>query len=340
MNKHFIFRLISILFLSGMGIGLITCTKNEPLSPNSNAPSAITNSAVWIGRKWATLKGVVNAKNLATSVVFEWGNTTAYGNVISPEPDTMSGNSSISVTATLTGLLPDTKYYYRVKAVSEGGTGTGSDLSFTTTDTAGIVIVFNKDLEYDSITDGEGNKYRTIQIGTQTWMAENLKATKLNDGTDIPFIADVSQWAKLTTPGYCWFNNDSVAYGALYNWYAVSTGKLCPAGWHVPGDAEWTTLTDYLGGADVAGGKLKEAGTSHWLTPNTDATNESGFTALPSGYRNYSGGFYGFGTYGFWWTTTEGSIGFYYRDVFYGYATVDRSTSSQNSGASVRCIKD
>ena len=101
-------------------------------------------------------------------------------------------------------------------------------------------------------------------IGTQTWMAENLRSTTLNDGTDIPFVPDVTAWAALTTPGYCWFQSDSLGYGALYNWYTVNTGKLCPEGWHVPADEEWTILTDFLGGKSVAGGKLKEAGTYHW----------------------------------------------------------------------------
>jgi len=139
-----------------------------------------------------------------------------------------------------------------------------------------------------AITDIDGNVYHAVTIGTQTWMVENLKVTKLNDGTSIPNVTALTAWNNLTTPGYCWYNNDIAnkkLYGALYNWYNVSTGKLCPTGWHVPSVTEWTTLINYLGGESVAGGKLKETGTTHWVTPNTGATNTSGFTALPAGIR-------------------------------------------------------
>ena len=131
-------------------------------------------------------------------------------------------------------------------------------------------------------TDIDGNVYHTVTIGTQIWMVENLKTTRYNDGSPIPFVTDSSSWSNLTTPGYCWYNNDTTnknTYGALYNWFAVNTGKLAPTGWHVPTDDEWTTLTTYLGGESIAGGKLKETGTTHWRTPNAGATNEIGFTA-------------------------------------------------------------
>jgi uncharacterized protein (TIGR02145 family) len=137
------------------------------------------------------------------------------------------------------------------------------------------------------VTDIDGNVYNTVTIGDQVWMAENLKTTKLNDGTSISNAIDNIAWASLSTPGYCWFINNRATYeiyGALYNWYAVYTDKLCPTGWHVPSNSEWTTLTDHLGGAEVAGGKLKESGSSHWASPNTGATNVTGFTALPGGY--------------------------------------------------------
>ena len=139
----------------------------------------------------------------------------------------------------------------------------------------------------NTVTDIDGNVYHTVKIGTQVWMVENLKTTKYNDGTPIPLVTANSSWAILTTPGYCFYNNDAnvnkATYGAMYNWYIVNTGKLCPAGWHVPIDAEWTTLTNYLGSENAAGGKLKEFGISHWVTPNDGTTNSSGFTALPAG---------------------------------------------------------
>ena len=135
----------------------------------------------------------------------------------------------------------------------------------------------------------DGNTYNTIMIGTQTWMKENLKTTTFNDGTSIPLETDATKWAALTSSGYCYYNNDEATYkdtyGVLYNWYTVNTGKLCPSGWHIPIEADWTNLTTFLGGENGAGGKLKESGTSHWINPNSGATNETKFTALPGGER-------------------------------------------------------
>ena len=201
-----------------------------------------------------------------------------------------------------------------------------------------------------NVIDVKGNTYNVIRIGKQLWMKENLKTTKYNDGTFIPNVTDSVTWAGLSTGALCWYNNDAATYkatyGALYNWYTVNTGKLYPAGWHVPSDAEWKTLEDYLGGYSVAGGILKEAGTAHWLTPNTGATNQYGFTALPGGSRSddgsYAGLFYSITSLGFWWSSTE---------VQTIYAAVrimsnsNTSTSAQTAynkpyGFSVRCLRD
>lgn len=141
----------------------------------------------------------------------------------------------------------------------------------------------------ESVTDIDGNVYRTITIGSQTWMAENLKTTRFNDGEVIPNVTGNSAWENLNTPGYCWYDNNIQnwdVFGALYNWYAVNTGRLAPTGWHVPTAEEWITLINYLGGEEVAGGKLKETGTEHWLSPNSAATNETTFTALGAGVRD------------------------------------------------------
>jgi uncharacterized protein (TIGR02145 family) len=340
MIRDFISGLLKFIVLISMVPGFITCKKDETKT-TAVAPVAITNSVSWPGNHWAVMKGQVNGKNQLTTVTFQYDTSTTYTHTLSPVPDTTSKNSNVSFTATLTNLKPNTSYHYRINAVNASGTGNGVDLSFKTTDTSTVIINFNPDLTYDSIYDTEGNKYRTIQIGTQTWMAENLRSTKFNDGTAVPFVLDVSAWSYLTTPGYSWYNADSVGYGALYNWHTVNTGKICPAGWHVPSDEEWTTLTDYLGGKSIAGGKLRETGTSHWLSPNTGATNESGFTGLPSGYRNYSGGYNSISHYGFWWTSTEwSSTSAWYRDVYYGYNSVDRSNTNKKSGATIRCLKD
>jgi uncharacterized protein (TIGR02145 family) len=198
-----------------------------------------------------------------------------------------------------------------------------------------------------TINDADGNIYHTVTIGTQVWMVENLKTTKYNDGTAIPLVTDGEAWGKLTTPGYCWYNNDAATfkatYGALYNWYAVNTGKLCPTGWHVPTDAEWTKLTTFLGGNGIAeGGKLKETGTSHWKSPNTGATNVKGFTALPGGYRGgYGVAFYNVGSYGYWWSSTESrSYSAWRREMGYDESDVSSNDGNKEAGCSVRCIRD
>jgi uncharacterized protein (TIGR02145 family) len=207
-----------------------------------------------------------------------------------------------------------------------------------------------KDKPGTTVTDINGNVYNTVTIGTQTWMAENLKTTKYNDGTAIPNVTDGTAWAALTTPSYCWYNNDATTYkatyGALYNWYTVNStsngGKnVCPTSWHVPSDDEWTTLTTYLGGESIAGGKLKETGNTHWIASNTESTNETGFTALPGGYRYYGGTYNDFGIYGYWWSSTEYSTSdAWYRSMNYFNANVYRNFSNKLLGYSVRCVRD
>ncbi len=196
-----------------------------------------------------------------------------------------------------------------------------------------------------SVKDIDGNLYKTVKLGSQVWMAENLKTTKLNDGTKIAMISDNDTWANSTTPAYSWYNNDSVdykkTYGALYNWYAVNTNKLCPTGWHVPSDEEWLTMFRYLKDPKSTGGKMKEAGTAHWKKPNEGATNESGFTALPGGYRSYAGVSNYIGIYAYWWTTTEynsSTVLFY--NIRYKFSTVFKYRSEKNCGFSVRCVMD
>jgi uncharacterized protein (TIGR02145 family) len=175
-------------------------------------------------------------------------------------------------------------------------------------------------------------------------MLENLKATKYNDGTDVPLIIDNSAWDNLTTPGYCWYNNDAssyeATYGALYNWYAVDTRKLCPAGWHVPSLADWAILINYLGGESIADGKLKEKGLSHWFSPNTGATNVSGFTALPACERNNLGEFNYNGAVGNLWSSNADQYGAHYYMINYDADPVVTQPNFKNMGFSVRCIKD
>ena len=204
-------------------------------------------------------------------------------------------------------------------------------------------IQFNLDLSYGTMSDIDGNVYRTITIGTQTWMAENLKVTKYRNGNAIPNVTDGDEWYNLTTGAYCDYENtpsNSAVYGKLYNWFAVADSRnIAPTGWHVPSDTEWTTLTTFLGGEDVAGGKLKEKGTAHWLSPNEGATNETGFSALPGG--NYFGGsFIYLGSNGSWWSSTANTSDAWYRGMVYDNGEVYRSSSSQTNGFSVRCVRD
>lgn len=192
------------------------------------------------------------------------------------------------------------------------------------------------------ITDIDGNVYDTVRIGNQLWMKENLRTTRLNDGTELALTPYSVEWSILQKPGYCWYGNHEAffslnRYGALYNWYAVKTKKLCPVGWHVPTDADWRELSDYIGW-DTGGGKLREAGTDNWAEPNTAATNETGFSALPGGKRNaYYKDYQRFRYTAYFWCSDNGST--------FSLSNTDSNVSSrpglsESDGASVRCLKD
>ena len=185
--------------------------------------------------------------------------------------------------------------------------------------------------------------YSTVLIGTQYWMEKNLEVTQYRNGDIIPYVSQPADWEGLTTGAWCYYNNDPESgYGKLYNWYAVNDPRgLAPTGWHVPTDAEWTTLTTFLGGEAVAGGKMKTPGTMSWLTPNTGATNSSGFSGLPGGFRNSNGPFDLFGSYGLWWSSTEDSTPYAWsRNLNYNNGNVDRYTDAKPFGFSVRCLRD
>lgn len=186
----------------------------------------------------------------------------------------------------------------------------------------------------------------TVKIGNQIWMTKNLDVDCYRNGDPIPQVTEPTEWINLKTGAWCYYNNDpamGAIYGKLYNWYAVNDPRgLAPDGWHIPSDAEWITLTNYLGGESMAGGKLKEADTSHWCNPNTDATNSSGFTALPGGIRSYIyASFYMMGSSGYWWSGTEDK-GIYAWDRTLGCSSArfPRIYEGKPCGLSVRCIKD
>jgi uncharacterized protein (TIGR02145 family) len=196
-----------------------------------------------------------------------------------------------------------------------------------------------------SVTDANGNIYSTIKIGTQLWMGENLRVTVYNDSTPIPHVSNPTDWGNLTSQAYCWYDDDSASYadpyGALYNWYTLAGGDLCPAGWHIPEAEEWSDLATYLGGTNVAGGKLKESGTDHWYSASSGATNESGFTALPGGYRLGNGSYLLITEYGYWWTGTDQTATdawCRYLDALHDnlYSTM----GNKKEGYSIRCVRD
>lgn len=195
------------------------------------------------------------------------------------------------------------------------------------------------------VMDVDGNAYKTVRIGNQVWMAENLRVTHYRNGDSIPNIPSSSEWTSQSAGACCDYGNSPaniITYGKLYNWYSVDDARgLAPAGWHVPTDADWITLSLSLGGDDVSGGKMKEPGLIHWLSSNIDATNSSGLTSLPGGIRNALGDFSLMGSYCYWWTSTQrDAIAAWNRHIGNGLGSIFRSSYSKATGYSVRCVKD
>jgi len=275
-----------------------------------------------------------------------WG--TSPNPTVSLATKTSNGSGIGSFASNLDGLNLNTTYYVRAYATNSEGTFYGNELTFKTLNS--IVCNqndFNQSINYGTLTDQEGNVYKTVSIGSQIWMAENLRTGRFRNGDQIPNVTNTSIWAVLTSGAFCWYNNDSTSnhclYGRLYNLYAVYDARnLCPSGWHVPSDGEWTILTNSLGGQNVAGEKMKI--TSGWLN-NGNGSNSSGFTGRPGGYRlNVNNpAFLNLGTQGYWWTNTATTPGnAWYRVLHWGADIQRNSTDIQGAGIgfSVRCVKD
>jgi uncharacterized protein (TIGR02145 family) len=197
----------------------------------------------------------------------------------------------------------------------------------------------------DVIKDFDGNIYHAVKIGNQVWMLENLKVTHYRNGDPIPNVTENEFWSNLVTGAYCDYNNDtnnSATYGKIYNWYTIEDNRnLAPKGWHVASQAEWTELINFLGGESLTGGKLKETDTTHWKSPNTNASNVTGFTALPGGYRLEGGKFKSIRTMGLWWTLTSFSDPLaHYHYLSYINGTLVSGNYPKEIGMSVRCVKD
>jgi len=311
---------------------IFTTKGQEPIVSNVFVDNIQTYSA--------NIHATVQPNLLTTTVTFEYGTTTEYGSIMQGNPNTVQGESQQTVNASITNLKPGTIYHYRVRVANEIGVVYSDNITFKT---------FVDGVE-GVVADIEGNKYKTIGIGTQIWMSENLKSTKYNDGTSILNVFDNSEWSQLTSPAYAWYNNDITngeTYGALYNWYTVEYGinnkiNVCPVDWHVPSRDEWNVLINYLGGIDSnAGGKMKEAGTLHWSSPNIGATNESGFTGLPNGVRLPFGEFSQIKTTGYWISTTTFDVTSVLLFVLsYSTEMSGNMGTPKSSGTAIRCIKD
>jgi uncharacterized protein (TIGR02145 family) len=252
-------------------------------------------------------------------------------------------------------LTGDTLYlnnggFIIIPGISEANNNGGGTTTGTTLHTCGAANVHNPDLTYGSMTDQEGNVYKTIVIGTQEWMAENLNTSIYRNGEAIPTNLDDAAWQNTTSGAWAYYNNDAsyaCPYGKLYNWYAcVGARQLCPVGWHVPTDDEWTYLINYFGGEAFAGGLMKttgnlEAATGLWFSPNAEATNISGFSGAPGGYRASIGLYGDFGSDGYWWSSSERDpFDAWRRNLGSNNGNAQRYVTDKRTCLSVRCLRD
>jgi uncharacterized protein (TIGR02145 family) len=327
----------SIFPLLIMGVFLVfasSCEKDDDdNNGQQNVPVLSTTEVTEITANTATSGGNLTDDGgttvTARGVCWSTGQTPTIS-----DNKTEDGTGAGSFTSSVTDLEPNTTYYLRAYATNSAGTGYGSAMSFTTQEgSSGSTFTDPRD----------GKVYQTVVIGNQEWLAENL-AYAPSSGNYWAYTDNIS-WSNLTTGAYCDYSNtpsNSATYGKLYNWYAATNAhNIAPTGWHVPTDADWTTLTTYLGGEGVAGGKLKETGTTHWQSPNIGATNETGFTALPGGIRNYNGSFDYIGSHGYWWSATEsGAASAWLRFMGFSYSYVFSYGANKELGFSVRCVRD
>lgn len=316
----------------------VSC-KDSSTDVDSDLPTVTTTSVSEVTSTGAMTGG--NVTDGGTSTVLSRGVclSTKSNPVIETDFKTSDGNGNGSFTSALTNLTPSTKYFVRAYATNGSGTTYGQELSFTT---------LSGEITPPSILDADGNSYSVVRIGTQDWTVQNWRSTRYNDGTAIPKVIDNDTWSNLETGAFCSYDNtdaNSADYGNLYNWYAVNSGKLEPAtgGWRVPTAEDWKKLAANLGGFDVAGKKMMETGISYWVSPNSEATNTSGFSARPNGVRNYFSGNFDYLTYrAYWWSSTNTSTAYapYYSIRSNEIQLREVTDSDKTNGYGVRLVRD
>ena len=339
---QFFIAILIVLFFgcstSSDGNGNST-TDVVPVAPSNLSGSAVSTSQI-------NLSWTDNSTN-ETGFKIERKSGTGIFTVVG----TTSSNVS---TFSDTGVLPITNYIYRVYSYNTFGNSINysNELQITTGNSTSLNV------PGPNVTDIDGNMYQSITNCSQTWLQSNLNVSKYSDGTSIPQVTDPTQWANLTTGAWCYYGNSlnfGVIYGKLYNWYAVAgiynaaseanpslRKKLAPVGWHIPTHAEWNYLSNCLGGETVAGGKMKATGPSLWNSPNLAATNESGFTGLPGGFRTgASSAFQSVSYCGYWWSSSESSpTNIWYRYLDNGDGSLHKEDYYKDFGRSVRCVRD
>jgi uncharacterized protein (TIGR02145 family) len=311
------------------GSGDITVTADAGTLTGTTLKSTVTGSSL---TSVGTLANLTVTNAIAGSITGNAATATTAGNITSTTNTTLTSLSNLATVGTITsGVWSGTAV-----AVEKGGTG------LTSAGTNGQILTSTN---AGTLTWTTPVFLPTVVIGTQQWMEKNLDVLTYRNGDVIPQVTDPTAWARLTTGAWCWYSNSAdngAIYGKLYNWYAVNDPRgLAPQGWHIPTDAEWTTLGTLLGGDAAAGGKMKTTGTTRWTTPNASATNESGYAGLPGGFRYYDGAFYAVGNAGYWWSATENnSTAAWGRDLYYLDGYLFRNSFSKENGFSVRCLRD
>jgi uncharacterized protein (TIGR02145 family) len=301
-------------------------------NPGTSGNVLTSNGTSWIS---STISGFVD---LTTNQVVE-GSKSFISNV-RIGTQTQTSSAALEVNSVTQGFLPPRMSRSQRDLISSPATGL---MIFCIDCTPKGEPEFYNGIRWTTLAPVLLNN--SITIGDQTWTSVNLNVSRYNNGDIIPQVTDQTEWANLTTGAWCYYNNDAnngATYGKMYNWYAVNDPRgIAPLGWHIPSDEEWTILTDYLGGSTVAGGDLKQSGTSLWNSPNTGATNASGFNALPGGTRGNDGSFSTIGTMGIWWSTSQSGINnIWTRDIQNFSTNVTRNFGEKKRGIYVRCIKD